>query len=142
MLAEIGNDMFVETAPLGETLKQMREGDLDAAIFNWTYGGWLGEPDGRTTLQTGAFNNFSQFSSIQIDNILLQGVTEIDPEQRRTIYNALQERVADQVPFLFLLFPHSYYHFATRVQDVPDSVRWGPRSLRKLSEFWLWDPDS
>jgi peptide/nickel transport system substrate-binding protein len=140
MLSAIGVDMQVETAPLSETLQQMREGQLDAAIFNWTYGGWLGEPDGRTTLLTGAFNNFSQFSSIQVDNVLYQGVSETDPESRRSLYRNLQERIADQSPFLFLVFPNGYYHHSSRVQGIPDSVRWGPRMLRKLSGAWIFDP--
>ncbi|MEX2425359.1 MAG: ABC transporter substrate-binding protein [Thermomicrobiaceae bacterium] len=141
MLAEIGIEMSVETAPLNETLEAMRAGELDAAIFNWTYGGWLGEPDGRTTLQTGAFNNFNQFSSLQVDNVLLQGVTEVDPENRRAIYRNLQERIAEQVPFLFLLFPYSWYHVTNRVQGLPETARWGPRLLGKLSACWVFDPD-
>jgi peptide/nickel transport system substrate-binding protein len=141
MLAGVGIEMIVETAPLSETLPQMREGEIDAAIFNWTYGGWLGEPDGRTTLLTGAFNNFSQFSSIQIDNVLYQGVAEVDPEMRRTIYSNLQERVADQSPFLFIAFPHDWYHAGPRVQGLPDSVRWGSRMFRKLSECWIFERD-
>jgi peptide/nickel transport system substrate-binding protein len=141
MLVEVGIEMEVETAPLTETLPQMREGELDAAIFNWTYGGWLGEPDGRTTLLTGAFNNFSQFSSIQVDNVLYQGVALVDQEDRRAIYRNLQERILDQSPFIFLAFPHDWYHASIRVQGLPDSVRWGSRAFRKLAECWVFDVD-
>lgn len=141
MLADIGIEMNVETAPSSETVSQMRAGELDAALFNWTYGGWLGEPDGRTTLLTGAFNNFSQFSSIQVDNALFQGVAEFDPESRRTIYRNLQERIIDQSPFLFLAFPYSWYHTSARVQGLPESVRWGPRLLHKLNQCWVFDVD-
>jgi peptide/nickel transport system substrate-binding protein len=140
MLEEIGIEMNVETAPLSDTLTQMREGELDAAIFNWTYGGWLGEPDGRTTLLTGAFNNFSQFSSIQVDNVLYQGVATIDPEERRSIYRNLQERVLDQSPFIFLAFPHDWYHAGIQVQGLPESVLWGSRAFRKLVDCWVFDP--
>jgi peptide/nickel transport system substrate-binding protein len=140
MLAEIGIEMNVETASLAETLPQMRESELDAVIFNWTYGGWLGEPDGRTTLLTGAFNNFSQFSSIQVDNVLYQGVATIDPEDRRSIYRNLQERILDQSPFIFLAFPHDWFHASMRVQGLPDSVLWGPRAFRKLVDCWVFDP--
>lgn len=141
MLSGIGIEMNVETAPLSETLGEMRAGEIDSAIFNWTYGGWLGEPDGRTTLLTGAFNNFSQFSSVQVDNILFQGIAETDPESRRTVYRSLQERVLDLSPFLVLVFPHDYYHVSLRVQGLPDSVRWGSRVMRKLSACWVYDPN-
>ena len=141
MLANIGVEMDVQTAPISETLGDMRAGELDAAIFNWTYGGWMGEPDGRTTLLTGAFNNFSQFSSIQIDNVLYQGVAAIDPEERRTIYRGLQERVVDLSPFLLLAYPYDWYHAGNRVQGLPDGVRWDSRVLRKLSRCWVFDPD-
>ena len=140
MLLEIGVEMEIETAPVSQNVEQMRAGELDAAIFNWTYGGWLGEPDGRTTLQTGAFNNFSQFSSIQVDNVLFQGVSEPDPDARRAVYRNLQERIFDQSPFLFLVFPYGYYHFSERYQGLPDSVRWGPRVMRKLSTAWVFEP--
>lgn len=141
MLGEIGVEMEVETAPVSEIVDEMRAGELDAAIFNWTYGGWLGEPDGRTTLQTGAFNNFNQFSSAQIDNVLNQAVGETDQEDRRSLYRNLQERIFEQSPFLFLVFPHDYYHFARRIQGLPDSVRWGPRAMRKLATAWIFEAD-
>jgi peptide/nickel transport system substrate-binding protein len=141
MLEEIGVEMNLETAQSSETVSQMRSGELDAALFNWTYGGWLGEPDGRTTLLTGAFNNFSQFSSIQVDNVLYQGVSESDPEARRAIYRNLQERIIDLSPFLFIAFPYSWYHTGIRVQGLPESARWGPRLLHKLNDCWVFDPE-
>lgn len=141
MLAEVGIEMQVEEADLTEVLNEMREGEREAAIFNWIYGGWLGEPDGRTSLQTGAFNNFSQFSNIQVDNLLVQGVGELDAEARQSLYVTIQERVAELVPFVFIAFPHSHYHFSQRVQGVPESALWGNRLFQSLRDFWIFERD-
>ena len=39
------SDMQIEEAPVATILDQMRSGEMDAALFNWTYGGDDGDPD-------------------------------------------------------------------------------------------------
>ncbi len=139
MLADVGIEMNVDPMAAGAAVEQMRAGELDAALFNWTHGGIHGEPDGRTSLQTGGFNNFSQYSSVQLDNLLNQGIGEVDQESRRAIYRAIQERMASEAPIVFLMFPHSFYHFSVRVQGVPESANWGSRLFRLARELWLFE---
>jgi peptide/nickel transport system substrate-binding protein len=139
MLAEVGIEMNLEEAPTSESLEQMRAGEIDAALFNWTYGGWRGEPDARTTLLTGAFNNFSRFSSAQVDHFLVQGISESDESNRQAIYRQIQDIIADRLPFVYIMFPHSFYHFSPRLQGVPETAGWGSRLFRLTREFWIFE---
>lgn len=118
-LAEVGVDMQIEEAPVATILEQMPKGEMDAAIFEWTYG--VSEPDATQTLKTGEVNNWSQFENARVDELLAQGLLEVDPEVRAPIYKEIQAIVAEEVPFLFLLYRDWYQIFNNRVQGLPEA---------------------
>ena len=86
-----------------EILGGLREGEYDAGLFNWIYGGSNGDPDARDTLGTGGANNFFMWSNEEVDQLLNDGIRELDRETRVGMYKRIQEIVAEEVPFLFLL---------------------------------------
>ena len=119
-LAEVGIDMQLEEAPVATILEQMRGGTMDASLFNWTYGGDQGDPEASTTLRSDGTNNFSGYSNPRVDELLDQGVRELDPAVRAGVYKEIQAIVADEVPFLFMMFWDIYTPFRTRVQGMPE----------------------
>jgi ABC-type transport system substrate-binding protein len=116
---------------------EMREGTGDMALHNWTYGGGQGEPDARATLQTGGGNNFTHFSNEQMDELLEQGVAEVDPAARREIYSEVQKLFAEQVPTLFMMHWDWFNHFNERIQGLPDEVQSGSNLYRRIRDFWI-----
>ena len=44
-LADVGIEMQIEEAPVATILEKLRAGEMDASLFNWTYGGNDGDPD-------------------------------------------------------------------------------------------------
>ncbi len=136
-LADVGIDMQLEEAPGATITEQMRSGEMDAALFNWTYGGDFGDPDAAVTLRSDGTNNFSHFENARVDELLDLGLLETDPEKRATYYNEIQEIVADEVPFLFMMFWDWYNIFRGRVKGLPESAQTGDFIYLKAYQFWL-----
>ncbi|MGH2533055.1 MAG: ABC transporter substrate-binding protein [Thermomicrobiales bacterium] len=134
-LREVGIDMQLEEAPVATILEQLPQGEMDASLFNWTYGDV--EPDASFTLGTGAETNFSQYSNPLVDDLLAAGLVELDEAARREIYNEIQAIVADDVPFLMLMYWDWYNIFAKRVKGLPETAEGGFEIYTKAYQFWI-----
>ncbi|MBI4277182.1 MAG: ABC transporter substrate-binding protein, partial [Armatimonadetes bacterium] len=82
-LAAVGIEMKIVERPVATILNQLPKGEMDASLFNWTYGGAWGEPDAGSTLKSGQLRNFSRYKSARMDELLGQGVREVDPAKRK-----------------------------------------------------------
>ncbi len=61
-LKEVGIDMQLEEAPVATILEQMRAGEMDMSLYNWTYGGDDADPDAHGDTQ---FNWRQQLLAVQ-----------------------------------------------------------------------------
>ena len=123
MLAEVGIDMQLAEAPVASILESMRNGTMDASLFNWTYNTNAVEPDPFSTLHTDGGNNFCRYSNPRMDELIAQGVQIVDPEERRAIYDEIQEIFVDEVPCLFLQFDDWLIPFNLRVEGLPEDPK-------------------
>lgn len=115
----VGVDMQLAEAPVAAINEALKAGDMDASLYNWTFGSAT-EPDASQTLKTGAGNNFTNFSNARVDELLDLGIKTVDPEERRKIYYEIQDIVAEEVPFLFLQWDQWLSVWHPRVTDLPD----------------------
>jgi peptide/nickel transport system substrate-binding protein len=136
-LKVVGIDMQLEEAPVTAILDGLRNGDMQASLFNWTYGGDNADPDAMETLGTDGSNNFSQFSNARVDELLQAGLEEPDAVKRKAIYDEIQQIVADEVPFLFMMYWDIYTIFNTRVQGLPETVLTSDPVYLKANEWWI-----
>lgn len=135
-LAEAGIDMQIEEAPVATILEQMREGEMDASLFNWTYGSGS-DPDASVTLRSDGTNNFSQFTNARVDELLEAGLVETDPETRAQYYKEIQEIVAEEVPFIYMMYWDLFNHFSQRVQGLPDSALTADPMYATAYQWWI-----
>ena len=136
-LQEVGIDMQLQEAPVATILEKMRAGEMDASLFNWTYGGDYADPDDGGTLRSDGASNFSHFENARVDELLEAGLRELDPEKRAAIYKEIQAIVAEEVPFLFMMFWNWYNLFNKRVKGLPESALSGSDLYRKANEWWI-----
>jgi peptide/nickel transport system substrate-binding protein len=136
-LLELGVDVQIEEAPVATILEQMPTGDMDASLFNWTYGGDGGDPDASTVLASDAVNNFSQFQNERVDELLTQGLVELDPAERAAIYHEIQQIVAEEVPFLYMMFWDWFTHFNPRVKGLPESAQEASMIYATAYQWWI-----
>ncbi|HEX2185817.1 MAG TPA: ABC transporter substrate-binding protein, partial [Chloroflexota bacterium] len=101
---EVGIEMELRETEPTTALHMARQGDFELQLFNWTYGGLNGDPDASLSLRSTALNNFSHWQNAQADRLLDQGAAELDPEKRRPYYSELQKLVAEEVPFLYVMY--------------------------------------
>ncbi|MGH2560084.1 MAG: ABC transporter substrate-binding protein [Thermomicrobiales bacterium] len=136
-LRAVGIDMQIEEAPTATILEQLREGNMQASLFNWTYGGDSADPDALVTLKSDGANNFSHYSNPRVDELLDQGLTELDVEKRKAIYNEVQQIVADEVPFLYMMFWDIFTPFNGRIKGLPESAQTSDPIYAKAYQFWI-----
>lgn len=134
---EIGVECTLEEGVTSEILAGLREGEYDAGLFNWVYGGTNGDPDARGTLSTGGANNFFQYSNEEVDQLLEAGIRELDQEKRIEIYKRIQEIIAEEVPFLFLLNLQNVSFYANRIKGLPETVLQADNLYPKMYQFWI-----
>ncbi len=134
---DIGVDCQLQEGIASDVLAGMVEGRLQAALFNWVYGGGNGEPDSRDTLTSRGANNFCNFRNAEVDKLMREGVVQQDHAKRVEIYNRVQEIVAEEVPFLFLLNLQSIAFFANRIKGLPEKVLSTDNMYLKLYKFWV-----
>ena len=138
MLADVGIDMQLAEAPVSSILEAMRGGTMDASLFNWTYGS-TPEPDPFSTLHSQGGNNFCRYNNPEVDALIEEGLSLVDPAARQAIYYKIQEIFVEEVPCLYLQFDEWMNVFSTRVQGLPENPLSGdPVYLR--AEDWSLNP--
>jgi peptide/nickel transport system substrate-binding protein len=138
MLKEVGVDMQLEEAPVAAILEGMHAGTMEASLFNWTYGDV--DPDPSATLRSDGGDNWNSYSNPRMDELIDQGLQVVDPEQRKPIYDEIQQIVVEDVPMLYLQWDDWYNVFSSRVKGLPtDATDAFSMYFNGLHEWWL-DP--
>lgn len=140
--ADIGVECSLQEGVTSEILGGLREGEYDAGLFNWVYGGSNGDPDARDTLGTGGANNFFMWSNEEVDQLLNDGIMELDHETRVGMYKRIQEIVAEEVPFLFLLNLQTMAFYNKRVKGLPETVLVTDNVYPKAYQYWIDESES
>ncbi|MEX2425596.1 MAG: ABC transporter substrate-binding protein, partial [Thermomicrobiaceae bacterium] len=138
-LADVGIEMEIAEQPVAAIISGMMDGTLDASLYNWTYGGFLGEPDARTTLASDGARNYSHYFSDEMDELLDAGIRTNDPDERRAIYSDVQKLVAEDVPFLYLMYWDTVQVWNRRVQGVPENSPNLNYTYRLIYTYWIDD---
>lgn len=74
------------------------------------------------TLMTGGRGNSAAYSNAQVDELLKQGETEIDPAKRADIYKKAQAMVNADAPWIFLWLPQDLYGVSARLKGWTPSA--------------------
>lgn len=135
--SDIGVQCDLEEGITSDILAGLVDGQYDAGLFNWVYGGSNGDPDARDTLGTDGANNFSNYSNEEVDELLQAGVRELDEAERIEIYKRIQEIVAEDVPFLFLLNFQNIVFYSNRTKGLPEEVLNADNLYPKMYQFWI-----
>ncbi|MFQ5793529.1 MAG: ABC transporter substrate-binding protein [Candidatus Bipolaricaulia bacterium] len=132
-LKAVGVSAEIESVDFATFLKRWRESDFDTFV---SLNGGFTDPDihlFRHVLSSGATNVF-KYNDPETDRLLEEGRTETDFERRKQIYQVLQIRLADQIPFLFI---SSAEIFAVERSDVQDFFLMPTQSIISLRQTWL-----
>ena len=105
-LKEVGIDVEIEVLEWGALLDKADRREQDAIMVGWTC--QTADPDmavyavfhTQSNGQVG--NNYANFSSEKVDELLEKGRSMPDSEDREAVYKELQEELAAEAPWVFL----------------------------------------
>ena len=120
-LRDVGVDMQLAEAPVASILAGLREGNLEASLFNWTMGSTTDPSPTSTLLSTGG-DNFFRYSNPEMDQLIQDGLNVVDPAARMPIYARTQELFAEDVPALVLHFNQGVLVFSNRMGGLPERI--------------------
>lgn len=136
-LADVGIEMEINEQPVAAIIDGMMDRSLDASLYNWTYGGFLGEPDCRSTLHSTGARNWNSYSSDEMDELVNSGIATTDPEERQGIYSDVQKLVAEDIPMLYLMFWDTVQVWNRRVHGVPEDSPNLTYTYRLIYTYWI-----
>ncbi len=95
---EIGIQTILEPVPNFPTLREkIAEGEYNLVAFN-LFG--MDASHLNSMYLSGGVNNFTGFSSQELDNMLLEAVREVDPQRRHVLYQRAQEIIMQEALIL------------------------------------------
>ncbi|MEZ4830865.1 MAG: ABC transporter substrate-binding protein [Caldilineaceae bacterium] len=136
MLIDVGVDMQLAEAPVSSILEGMRAGTMDSSLFNWTYG-TTPEPDPFATLHSEGGNNFNRYFNPEMDALIEQGLTIVDPAARQPIYQQIQSMFVEDVPCLYLQFDEWINVFSSRIGGLSENPLAGDPMFLSAHEFYI-----
>ncbi|WP_432663173.1 glutathione ABC transporter substrate-binding protein [Wukongibacter baidiensis] len=106
-LKEIGIDVTIEPLEWGSYLERTAKGEHDMFILGWVT--VTADPDyGLYALynssQHGGAGNRTYFTNAEVDKLLQEGRTAIDPEKRAEAYKKAQEIIVSEAPDVMLYY--------------------------------------
>ena len=112
--------------------------DYTATVNWWTY---PSDPDVFPYYHSSAAGkgfNIPGYQDPKLDDLLVQGQTASDLEQRKAVYKQLQTYTSDTLPYLFLWYPQEIDVLSSSLHGVPEL---GLRdAVQYIGEWWLAKP--
>ncbi|WP_300157011.1 peptide-binding protein [Solidesulfovibrio sp.] len=142
-LAAVGVKVEIRTVEWASFIKEfVDKGNFDALILGWTV---TQDPDAfdvwHSSRAVPGGLNFVGFKNADADALLDKGRHTVDQAERKKIYDAFQEILHSEQPYLFLYAPYSLPILSSRFQDVavaPAGITynftkwWVPRDRQKF----------
>jgi peptide/nickel transport system substrate-binding protein len=134
LLRDIGIDASVRVWEYGVVLPLLRAGERQAYVSDW--GDSAFDPVGHMEAKWHTYTegvaywgrgNFSSYSNERVDELIVAGETEADPDARRALYYEAQEILYEEAPAVFLILPDVFEAASDRV------LNWQPASDSRIN---------
>ena len=129
-LADIGIKVSIQLMEWSSFIKIVNADqdpkDYDAVILGWSLGL---DPDGYSIWHSTQYPqgfNFIGYQETDVDMYLEQGREELDRNERAFIYQLMYDKIAKDVPYVFLYYPESLIGMNSKVNGLSPA---GPAGL-------------
>jgi peptide/nickel transport system substrate-binding protein len=124
MAAEAGFDLKIRVTELATALKQAEAGEYQAFILDWS--GRI-DPDGNSYIfhKTKAPQNYSAYSSPDVDKALDDARLVTDMAQRKSIYQKMTKSILEDEPIIYLYHRKNLIVHTTKLEgykQMPDGL--------------------
>ncbi|MFI2489782.1 ABC transporter substrate-binding protein [Promicromonospora kroppenstedtii] len=116
-VADGGFELTIVPVEYSSLLEVQEQGDFDLLQLGWS--GRV-DPHGNmfNFLSTGAGNNYSGYSDPEVDELLTQAATVIDPAERAALYGQVVTKVQADNPIIYLYRTRSMTGYADEVAGI------------------------
>lgn len=117
MANEAGFDVRLRAMEFTSLLEAGKNGDFEMLLSGWS--GRV-DPNGNMAsfLRSGAPNNYGGYANDEVDAQLAEALTISDVGKRRAAYRALQEKLAEDLPIIYLFRPSSLVLASNRLAGL------------------------
>jgi peptide/nickel transport system substrate-binding protein len=124
MAKEAGFDIKIQSTEFASSLALADKGQYEAYVLAWS---GRADPDGNLQIHLAckAALNYSGYCNAQVDELINQARSTLDPAQRVKLYEQIAERVNRDRPIVFIFHRHWLWaHSAklTGLRTVPDGM--------------------
>jgi peptide/nickel transport system substrate-binding protein len=138
-LKDVGIQVSLRTVEWAAFIKEfVDKGRFDAIILGWNI---LQDPDiynvWHSSMAVDGGLNFTRYINPELDGLLERGRHLVRQEERKPLYDRVQEILHDDVPYCFLYVPMSLPIVQARIQNIKAA----PAGISYNSEKW-WIPRS
>lgn len=110
---ELGINFVPEQMDFNAATKKREAGEFDMLFMAWGLGP---DPDSTNTFKTNGSLNEIGYSNPKVDQLLADGLKELDPEKRKPIYHELYKELNDDLPYIFMYQRRDMWPINARIQ--------------------------
>ncbi|MDB4897039.1 MAG: 4-phytase [Firmicutes bacterium] len=120
-LKQVGIEMKIERNESGMLIDRVwKTRQFDAALYTWTLGGFSGDPDVAPQWSCNGTDNQALYCDPAMDKLIADGAREMDWEKRKAIYGRIQEKLAEDLPMIFLMQPLMPHVASAKIAGIKD----------------------
>lgn len=125
-LKKVGIEVTVNLMEWNAFLDYVDGDKKEGYILGWSLGF---DPDAHSIFHSeGGFNMMTGYKNSKVDELIMQGRTTTNLEQRKKIYGDMQNILAEEQVYTFLYFPNTIAGLNTRVKGAkngsPNGLMW------------------
>lgn len=110
---ELGIDFVPDQMEFNKVLEKRKAGDFDMLFMAW---GLTPDPDSTNIFGTKGTQNEVGYSNAKVDELLAKGLTEVDPEKRKPVYQELYQVINEDLPYIFMYQRRDMWAINSRIQ--------------------------
>ncbi|HEX2114676.1 MAG TPA: ABC transporter substrate-binding protein [Alphaproteobacteria bacterium] len=124
MAKEAGFDIKIQSTEFASSLALADKGQYEAYVLAWS---GRADPDGnfQQFYTCNAPNNYSGYCSPEMDKLIQDSRTALDPARRKQVYEQIAAILAKERPIIYLYHRHWLWAYTTRLaglRPVPDGL--------------------
>lgn len=132
-LAEIGVELNYNLVTMKEAAAMMTAGEHSSILVGWAFSS---DPNSVLPLLIGTGSgktmNSSNYSNPEVDDLLQKGRAEIDPKQKKQIYESINEIVVKDSPMVILQNPM----ILSAIHDNIEGIHFNPQGLIQYESIY------
>lgn len=136
-LKDVGIEVELNTMEWNAMIqKNVIERDYEMIMNWWSY---PTDPDvlshyHSSNAKTG--DNIPGYENDELDELLEEGQAITDPDERRDVYDQVQEHMAENLPYLYLWYPQELSVRNNKLKGLPEDMHFAG-TLHYIHEWWL-----